>query len=75
MHYPGGDPEDGPAHLPRPGCQCEHVDHFDESVDAEKHPFNSPIASEPQAVRTAFGTYTVCERCANTCLKSWRVDS
>ena len=36
MHYPGGEPEDGPAHLPRPACKgCGMQPHKGECFGVE----------------------------------------
>jgi hypothetical protein len=58
------DQEETPARK----CQCKHRSHFDLNKVSTCHNYGVP-ARELQPVKTEFGTFHVCQTCADTC---WR---
>lgn len=66
-------------------CQCEHAKHFEGTEVRKEFPHVHlygdvllPVAANPARipgiavfvdVKTNYGTFTVCESCAETCLK------
>lgn len=50
-------------------CECEHEDHFYVSGNILKHPY--AFATKVEPVVTQYGTLYVCEKCKETCMKSY----
>jgi hypothetical protein len=65
-------------------CQCEHHSHFETKTsdpmqqsryygghrDSTVHTYGAP-ARELQPVKTPFGTFHVCQTCADTCYREY----
>lgn len=47
-------------------CQCEHASHF----DGKNHKYG--IKSVVIPVKTEYGTFHVCKKCADTCYKQYK---
>ncbi len=48
-------------------CECEHIAHFDQQVDSEKHPYGAE-GSNVHEVGTDYGKLNLCETCREECL-------
>ena len=57
-------------------CDCEHIGHFaDAHPLTPLHPYGWEYpADEMVSIKTPYGTYTVCAKCANTCLVGYPED-
>lgn len=47
-------------------CECEHASHFDtERIDSSpEHPYGTVPADPDSCVKTPFGSFSLCRRCA-----------
>jgi hypothetical protein len=67
------DQEETPAIV----CECEHHSHFDAEIETHDPSQRSPVhtygapARELQAVKTPFGTFHMCQTCADTCYREY----
>jgi len=51
----------------RKGCQCEHLEHFD---NGPGHPYGSKVLYT-KPYKTVEGKYWLCPLCANNCIKPY----